>query len=145
VLKHLLQVHSLTGVKYQTFFDEIFGYLVDANSIWELKGTQLNFLVGLLNFYRLKRWSAVEHREENNTDWPVVNFVAVAICIFEDFWCQIIRSTTNSFFTLPVVVNLRCKAEISDFELHPFCKKEITQLKISVDDSLAVYVLDSFN
>jgi len=68
MLKHLLQVHSLSGVKHQTFFDEAFGHGVDCNSIWELKSTQLNLLVGLLHFYRLKRWSAVEHCVENNTD-----------------------------------------------------------------------------
>ena len=98
-------------------------------------------MIGLFYFYRLKGRSAVEHCVKNDTDRPKVNLIAVAICVLENFGCQIVRGTTYSFFALTLVKDLSCKAKITDFKLHALCKEQIAKFEISVDDPLAVDIL----
>lgn len=99
----------------------------------------------MLYFYRLKGRSAVQHCVKNDTDRPEVNLIAVAICVLENFGCQIVRGTTDSFLALTLVKDLGCKAKITDFKLHALCKEQIAKFEISVDDPLAVDILYSLH
>lgn len=44
----------------------------------------LDLLISLLHFGRLERRSATEHCVKNDSDCPVVNFVAVTVWALED-------------------------------------------------------------
>ena len=60
----------------------------------------------------------------------------------KDFGCNVVRCTANSALSLTIKLKFCGKTEISDFDLHSIIKEEVTKLKISVDDSVAVQVLD---
>lgn len=60
----------------------------------------------------------------------------------KDFGGNIVRGTANSALSLAIKLKLSGKTEISDFDLHSIIKEEVTKLKISVDHSVAVQVLD---
>ena len=60
----------------------------------------------------------------------------------KDVGSNIVRGTANSALSLAVKLKFRRKTEISDFDLHPIIKEEVTKLQISVDHSVAVQVLD---
>ena len=60
----------------------------------------------------------------------------------KDFGGNIVRGTANSALSLAIKLKFRGKTEISDFDLHPIIKEQVTKLQISVDHSVAVQVLD---
>lgn len=62
---------------------------------------------------------------------------------FEHLWSDIVGSTADGSLALAVEFEFRGETEISDLNLHLVVKEEVTELEISMDDSVTVEVLDS--
>jgi hypothetical protein len=66
----------------------------------------------------------------------------VSLFSFEHFWCNIIRSATNGPFPFAIKLKFGRQTKITDFDLHLVIEKEVAQFEISVDDPVAVQVLN---
>ena len=60
----------------------------------------------------------------------------------ENFWCDIVWSTTNGSLSLSIELKLGCQTKITDLDLHLVIKEQITQLEISMNDSVGVQILN---
>ena len=60
----------------------------------------------------------------------------------KNLWSDIVWSTTDGSLSLSVELKLGGQTEISDLDLHLVVKEEITELEISMDNSVTVKVLD---
>lgn len=63
---------------------------------------------------------------------------------FEYFWCDVVGCAANSSLLLAIEVQFGCQAEITQFRLHFVVQEDVAELKVSVDDSVVVQVLDAF-
>ena len=75
VIKHLIKVHALACVFNQAAANKAFSVTVERDVVREGKLTSLDLFVRLLHFDRLEGGPATEHRVQDDTDAPVVNFV----------------------------------------------------------------------
>lgn len=66
----------------------------------------------------------------------------MALLSFQNLGCDVVGSTANSSFALAIELQFGCKAEVTNFHLHLVVEEEISKLEISVDDSVAVQVLN---
>lgn len=146
VLQHLCQIQSLERVDDQTLSDEIFGTWVHAEVIAffrEFENSSFNLFVCIFDFLRLKWRSSTKHGVKNDSNWPVVDFETVTIVWFKNFGSKVVGCSTHSLFAFSRVEYLSSEPKISNFELHVFCKEEISKLEISVNYILAMTVLAS--
>jgi len=63
----------------------------------------------------------------------------------QQLWRQIIRSTADSAFALTVMSDKGCQAEITNFNLHSFCKEQITEFQVPMNDFFRMDVLNSLD
>ena len=83
----------------------------------------------------------MQHSVQNDTNGPVVHFIAMTIGSIEYLWCQVIWSPANCSLTLTIVENLRSQSEIPDLEAHSFCEEQVSKLQVSVDHLVFMNVL----
>ena len=57
---------------------------------------------------------------------------------FEDFRCDIIRSSTDCSFALSIEFKFGCKTEVTNLDLHLVVQEQITELEISMNDTVAM-------
>ena len=86
----------------------------------------------------------MEHAVEDDSDSPVVDFVAVALGL-EDFWSQVVRGSANSTLSFTLVEYLGGQSEISNLERHVVSKEQVSQLEVAMDNLLGVDVLDGLH
>ena len=60
----------------------------------------------------------------------------------ENFWCDVVWSTTNGSLSLSIELKLGCQTKITDLNLHLVIEEQITELKISMNDSVGVQILN---
>lgn len=120
-----MESNALGKVDCEALADKIFGVISNLNMLWEREGTSLNFFVGLFDFLRLKRWSAIQHGVKNNSNTPNVDFITMTT-ILEHFWSKVIGSSTNSTLLFTLVEDLGGKAKITNLECHILSKEEIS-------------------
>jgi hypothetical protein len=65
----------------------------------------------------------------------------VATVCVQHFGSEVVWRATDSLLFLPRVEHLSSESEITDFELHPVCQKQIAEFEVPVDDFLSVDVL----
>ena len=65
----------------------------------------------------------------------------MATLAFKDFGRNIVRRTANGALALTVELEFRGETEVTDFDLHLVVQEEVTQLQVTMDDSVAVKVL----
>ena len=143
VVKHLIECDTFIDIDSEASSDEILGLAAEIEVFWEGKSSSLNLLVSLLDLLRLERWSAIEHRVENDTDGPDIALVGVSVAglLVEDFGSKVVWSAANCALFLSLVKDLSCKSEISNLETHSLSEEEIAKLEISVDDLAGMDVL----
>lgn len=66
----------------------------------------------------------------------------MTLLAFKDLRSDVIRSSTDCSFPLAVEFELCGESEISDFDFHLIVEEQVTELKISMDDSVRVEVLN---
>jgi hypothetical protein len=74
----------------------------------------LNLLVRLLDFNRFERRTPAKHSVQNNSNGPIVNFVAVAVLALKYLRSKIIRCSTDSHLSFPFEQDLGSKTEITN-------------------------------
>ena len=143
MVKHLIECDTFIDIDSEASSDEILGLAAEIEVFWEGKSSSLNLLVSLLDLLRLERWSAIEHRVENDTDGPDIALVGVSVAglLVEDFGSKVVWSAANCALFLSLVKDLSCKSEISNLETHSLSEEEIAKLEISVDDLAGMDVL----
>lgn len=62
----------------------------------------------------------------------------------ENFWGNVIRSSTNSLFNLSLMFNPSWKTEITYFCFHIIVDEDITKFEVSMDDWLRMNILHCF-
>ncbi len=60
---------------------------------------------------------------------------------FENFWGQVVWSTTNSALLFTLIENLGRKTEISNLEAHAVSEEQISKLEVAMNDLARVHVL----
>ncbi len=78
MIEHLLQVNAFCQIDSEALADKIFGLITNMNVFGERECASTNLLVRLLDFLGLKRRSTIQHGVENDTNGPIVDFVAVS-------------------------------------------------------------------
>ena len=67
----------------------------------------------------------------------------MALFAFQYFWCDVVRSSADCSFSLSVKLQFSGETEITNLDLHLVVEEQVTELQISVNDTVAVQVLDS--
>ena len=62
---------------------------------------------------------------------------------FQYFWCNIIRSSADCSLSLSVELQFSGETEITNLDFHLVVKKQVTELQISVNDTVTVQVFNS--
>jgi hypothetical protein len=65
----------------------------------------------------------------------------MALLAFQDLRCDVVRGTAYGSLTFPIELELSCKTEVSNLYLHLIVQEQVTQLQVSVYDSVAVEIL----
>ena len=76
----------------------------------------------------------------DDTQAPEIDLVGVPLLALEDFGGDIVGRTTNGTLPLPIEFEFGCQTEVTYFDFHFIVKEEVSQLEISVDDSMRVQV-----
>lgn len=145
MLEHLVKVHPLVGVDNEALFDKVLGSLAHIDVFGEAKGTCLDLLVGLLDLNGLEGRPSTEHRIQDDSDRPVINFIGVSTVLVKNLWGEIVRCSADGPLTFILVEHLCCQTEVSNLEHHPVGQEEISQLQVSVDHFLRVSILNCFD
>ena len=95
---------------------------------WERERASSDLFIGLLDFLRFERGSAIKHSVKDDTDRPMIDLIAVASVGLEDLRSQVIWRSTYSTFLLTLIKNLRSEAKVSHLELHFVRQEQITKL-----------------
>lgn len=66
----------------------------------------------------------------------------MTLLAFKDLRSDVIRCSTDCSFPLTVEFELRGESEISDFDFHLIVEEQVTELEISMDDSVRVEILN---
>ena len=61
---------------------------------------------------------------------------------FKNFWCDVVGSSTDCSLPLSVELKLGSQTEVTNLDLHLVVEEQVAELEISVDDTVAVQVLD---
>ena len=144
MLKHLLERDALGQINCKALSYQIFCKISNINVLWELESPCFDLFVGLFHFLRLKRWSAIQHGVQNNSNTPNVNFVAMTT-ILKHFRSQVIWGTANGTLLLSCVKDLSCQTEIANFKNHILRQEQVTKLQVSVNNFAGVDILDCFD
>jgi uncharacterized membrane protein len=83
--------------------------------------------------------SSRQHFVEKSTQAPPIALHGVAFSI-DDFWCQVLRSSTKGMRLGLVAEACLGEAEIGDAYVSSKIKQDIFRLKITVDDTLFVKI-----
>lgn len=67
----------------------------------------------------------------------------MALLSLQNFRSNVIWSSTNSSLSLAIELKFGCESEISDLYFHLVVEEQVSELEISVDDSMGVEVLHS--
>ena len=62
---------------------------------------------------------------------------------FQYFWCNIIRGSADCSFSLSVELQFSGETEITNLDLHLVVEEQVTELQISVDDTMTVQVFNT--
>ena len=116
-------------------------FLID-NKYWKIILAIFNFFVRHLYLIGLKRWSAKQARKADDSCWPDVHFVRMAYWSLHNLWRDVIWSTAHGTFLLVCELKFGRKPKITHLDFHRIIQKNIAQLKISMDNSIWVHVVD---
>ena len=67
----------------------------------------------------------------------------MSLFALEDFWSDIVGSTTNSSLSLTIELELCRETEITDLYLHSIVEEQVAELQISVNHTVAMQIFDS--
>ena len=67
----------------------------------------------------------------------------MSLFAFKNFWCDIIWSTAYRSLSFSIELKFGSQAKITNLDLHLVVEEQVTELKISVDDTVTVQILDS--
>lgn len=62
---------------------------------------------------------------------------------FQHFWCDVVWSSADCSFSLSVKLQFSGETEITNLDLHLVVKEQVTELQISVNDTVTVQVFNS--
>lgn len=85
---------------------------------------------------------ADEQSVGDHPDAPDINLVRMALLVVKDFWGNVVWSPTFSFLPLAFIGHFGCQSKIADLDLQLFGEEQVAQFEITVDDLLALDVLN---
>jgi len=129
---------SSGGVVVQNLFNKILRRLTDSYLFGEGIAIHSDSLIGSLDIIGFEWWLADDERVDDNSEGPDIHLIRMALLSFENFRSDIVRGTTNGSFPFTIKLELGGKTEISYLDFHFVVEEEITELEISVDDSMRV-------
>jgi len=120
--------------------DQVPGAARDLHSVGERVVVHSDSLVRRLHVIRLERRLADDQCVNDDAERPDVYLVGVPLLALEDFGGDIVGRATNRTLPLPIEFEFGCQTEVTYFDFHFIVKKEVSQLEISMDDSMRVQV-----
>ena len=143
MLENFVHSGSLAWVVIEDLCDDVTGGVGDGHLVREIIGVHTDALVGCLHIGRLEGRFADNQRVDYDTNRPDVDFIRVALLSFKNFWSDVVWCTTDCPFALAIELKLRRKTEVTNFHFHLVIEEQVSQLKISVDNTMRMEVLDS--
>ena len=132
---------TLGRVRVEDLGDEVAGVVADGHVFGEAVGVHPNALVGCLNVASLEGWLADDQGVDDDTDGPDIDLVRVTLLALKHLRSDIVRSTANGALALSVELEFRGETEVTDLDFHLVVQEEVTQLQVTMDDSVAMKVL----
>jgi hypothetical protein len=143
MVQYLVNGWSPRWIIVQDPLNKVSCLISDGNSLWELIVVHPNLLVSCLNIIGLKWRFTNDQSVNDDSQRPNVYFIRVTLLSLKYLGSNIVGSTADSPLSLTIELKLGGKTEISNLDLHLVIKEEITQLEISMNNSVGVKVLDS--
>ena len=126
----------------QNTLDEVPGAITNLHRLRERVIVHPNALVGCLDVIGLEWRLANDKSVDDDAQRPDVDLVRVTLLALQHLGSNIVRSTANGSLALAVELELRSKTEVTYLDLHLVVEEQVTQLKVTMDDSVTVQVLD---
>jgi len=138
VLEDLVDGRPLRWIIFQDASDQALGCLGDRNCFWEAVLSESDFFVSSLHIVSFKWWLSDDEGVNNNTERPNIYLIRVTLFALEHLWGNIVGRTTNRSLSLTVELKLGGESEIANFDFHLVVQEQISELKISMNDSVRV-------
>lgn len=135
---NLVDRWSSGRVVVQNFSNEVPGRLTNSYLFWERVAIHSDSLIGSLNVIGFKWWLTDDEGVNDDTKRPDINLIRMSLLSFENLGGNIVGSTTDGSLPFTIKLELGGKTEITYLDFHFVVEEKITQLKISVDDSMRV-------
>ena len=132
---------TLGRVSVKNFGNEVAGIVTDRHIFREAVGVHSNALICSLNIACLKGRLADDQSVNNDTDRPDIDLIGVTLLALKHLRSDIVRSTANGALALSVELEFRGETEVTDLDFHLVVQEEVTQLQVTMDDSVAMKVL----
>ena len=143
VRQDLVNRGSLGGIIIQNASNEVTRGVSNGDIFREIVSVHTNALIGGLDIGCFEGRLSNDQGVNDNTERPDIDFIRVTLLALEDFGSNIVGGSANSSLALSVKLQFCGKTEITNFDLHFIVKEEISEFEISVNDTMAVQVLDS--
>ncbi len=141
MIKCIFPTHPLVLLYFKTFEHEVFRNRADWWMKWRF--FRVNS-IEKLKFIRCRPWSSpMKHFIINQSDGPKIRLICV-LCFFEQLRRHVKRSANYRFHDGVLIFQVFCESKIADFALTIF-HKNICRLKITMDDSIGMEVLDALH
>ena len=140
--QNLINRWSLGRVIRQNSLDNISSIVRNLHVVREIVVVHPDSLVSGLHIVSLEWRLADDERVNDDSEGPNIDLVRVTLLAFEDLRSNVVWSTTDGSFALSVELEFSGETEITNLHLHLVVQEQVTQLKISVDDSMRVQVFD---
>jgi hypothetical protein len=113
--------------------------------LWETVSAHFDLLVSRLDVRSLERRSADTEGINNDPDGPNIDLIGMSAAILLNLWCNVIGSAANRVPFFGVELKLGRQSEITNFKFHFIRLEEISQFKISVNNSISVQIFDTID
>lgn len=140
VVEDFVDGRSFSWIEYQNASYEIFGFFGDGDAFGKGVLDCFDSLVGLLNFRCFKRRLTDNHRIENNSKGPDIDFKRMPLFLLQNLGRDIVRSTANCSSLLVLEIKFGCQTKIPSLDLHLIIQEQIAQLQIPVDHPVLMHV-----
>ena len=143
VVSHdLFQVWASLRISRQNPCDQVSGCVRNIDMIREGVAILADASVRGFDVSRLEGRFTDDQRVDDHTDGPDVDLVGVALLALEHLRSDIVRRTANGALALTVEFEFRGETEVTDLDLHLVVQEEVTQLQVTMDDSVTMKVFD---
>lgn len=133
---------SLSRVVVQDLRDEIASCIRDADVVRESISVHTDSLVSRLDVGSLKGRLTNDECVNDDSDRPNIDLVGMTLLTLEHFGSDVVWCTTDSTLPLTIELELRGQTKITNLNLHLVVKEQVTELQVSMDDTMTVQVLD---